>query len=612
MKTLTLNGKWLCKPDKDNKGIDFKWYLSQNFIRNDPELMEINIPSSFNTLKGYEVFEGIFWHFKKFDFDDEEYSKQDKKLRFNAANYNTKVWLNGVFLGEHDGGFTPFHFNLKKSLKDKDNFLVVRCDNIRKKSRLPAFSFDWFNYGGIYRDVDIISLTKNRIKNVIIKTNLVSRNKSIISISYEILGRLALEWEIRDVNNGNLYYRGEISESTGKSSFSLTTKNLKFWSPSNPKLYKLMIYSRTKNEKNLLFDSNFGIREIEILGNYIYLNKKLIRLKGASLHEELVPFGRTIPYEEREKDITAMKALGFNALRTAHYSHDEDLLDIADRLGILILEEIPVYWMCDYKSNDVFKVAAKMLRNLIKRDINHPSVIWWSVGNEIPIERPEVSKFMKRLMKWVRMHDNTRIVTYVSMKLFSDLTRRHADVACINYYFGWYVGSPRLISLMLDVMRTPAFNKPWIYTEFGAGAKVGTRKKWEDQTKYSEERQLHVLDYSIRTFNAKDYLAGWFIWIYRDFRSLTRQNEYQTGFNRKGIVSEKNEPKLINHRIPQILHKKRELVNTKVLGIILWILLYPIAYIITYLIIDVAFIFSEKKTIEDGKKIERRRRSKES
>jgi beta-glucuronidase len=514
------------------------------------------------------------------------------------------VWLNGNYLGKHEGGFVPFEFNVNKVIKQSDNVLVVMTDNTRKHGQVPDFSFDWFNYGGIYRDVELLALPKNRVEDVVIKTILESRAKSRIEVGFKVHGNLSFQWQILDSDEQTVLFEGNFSEITDQGNFSVTFSNPQLWSPDTPNLYYLRILNEAGKE---LFNTHFGIREIEVKGNYVFLNKRVIYMKGVSLHEEQVPYGRTIPYEMREQDVKNMKALGFNALRTAHYSHDESLIDIADKLGILILEEVPVYWACDFKSNDVFKTAAKQARSLVKRDINHPSVIWWSVGNEVPIERIECARFMRRLMDWVRRFDDTRIVTYVSNKMICDLTKRHADIAAINLYFGWYYGSPKMVSTILDVMRTPIFNqKPIFYTEFGAGAKYGYRPGWEKQEKFSEEKQLHVLDYTIRTLNSKPYLAGWFIWIYRDFRSLLRQNEFQQGFNRKGIVSDQNEKKLIAHRVPQILTRTRKLVNTKYLGVILWILLYPIAFLFTY-ITDLLMKYGQQNRIESGKKKDKAR-----
>ncbi|MEJ2279628.1 MAG: glycoside hydrolase family 2 TIM barrel-domain containing protein [Candidatus Lokiarchaeota archaeon] len=562
MENISLNGVWKGKPDFKNIGIENQWFRPDSFDKSDINLLDIKIPGSFNLLDGIEVFEGIFWHFFEFEIVGIENDNKDFFLNFKAANFNTKVWMNGKFIGEHNGGFTPFRFIINDYINPKKNFLAVRSDNQRKKDRLPALVFDWFNWGGIYRNVDLQIMDKNRISNIKIKTKSISLKECSVEISIMVKGVVSINWEIFESNDLDILYRGNLTDISGVINFEVTLKNYKLWSPETPNLYCFKITKLNQDSHDSsIYKENFGIREIEIKGNYIYLNKRVIRLKGVSLHEELMPYGRTIPFKERENDLKRMKSLGFNALRTSHYSHDEALLSIADKLGLLILEEIPVYFLCDFKNPKTFRLAAKMVKSLIERDFNHPSVIWWSVGNEIPIERPRAARFIKNLMKWVKRFDDSRIVTYVSMKLFSDLTRRYADVATINFYFGWYVGSPRLISLMLDVMRTSAFHKPWIYTEFGAGAKYGYHDIWKNQTKFSEERQLYVLDHSIKTFNSKSYLAGWFIWIYRDFRSLTRQNKYQEGYNRKGIVSEKNETKLIYHQLPKILNQKRELVN---------------------------------------------------
>ena len=139
-----------------------------------------------------------------------------------------------------------------------------------------------------------------------------------------------------------------------------------------------------------------------------------------------------------------------------------------------------------------------------------------------------------------------------------------------------------MLSLILDWVRTPIISKPWIFTEFGAGAKFGFRDKWKNQTKFSEEYQLNLLDYTIRTINSKNYFSGWFIWIFRDFKTLQKNNKYQQGFNRKGIVSERSiEKKLIYYHLPKILNRKRNSINTKFLGILLWIIFFPFSYLIT-------------------------------
>ncbi len=589
MKTISLNGKWKCKSDVKNIGIQNKWYIPENYNFNDKNLKDIEIPKSFNFLNGFENFEGIFWHFYQFELNEEKaLNDVDYQIRFKGANYNTKVWLNSKFLGEHNGGFTPFSFIVNNLIKERDNFLVVRIDNTRKKDQIPAISFDWFNWGGIYRDVDLLVLYKNRLNNVFIKTILITKRKSSVEVSYNIKGKVSLKWQIFDDTKTYILYEGTAPERSGKGYFNLIINNPKLWTPNTPNLYYLRIYDISQKTKELLiFNTHFGIRHIEINGINLILNKDKIVLKGVSLHEEYMPYGRTIPYEKRKEDVLNFKALGFNAMRTAHYSHDEDLIDIADKVGILILEEIPVYWSCEFKNPQTYNTAANMLKELIWRDINHPSVIWWSVGNEVPLHNMACSKFIKSLMDLARKIDNSRIVTVVSRKLIPDLTRKSVDIATINSYFGWYFPHERMISFILDLIRTPVFNKPWIYTEFGAGAKYGFHADWDKQVKFSEEKQLQVLDYTIRTINSKNYFVGWFIWIYRDFRAPQRLNKFQKGYNRKGIVSEEtNEKKLIYYRIPKIINKKRKTYNTKILGILLWIISFPFSYLLFTRIIN--------------------------
>ncbi len=597
MKTISLNGKWKCKPDHDNIGIEYKWYSPKNYDINDINLINIDIPKSFNLLEKYKSFEGIFWHFYEFSLDETINNLDfDYILQFKGSNYSTKVWLNGIFIGKHDGGFTPFQFAIAEIIKQKNNTIVVRTDNTRRIDQIPSISFDWFNWGGIYRDVNLSILNKNRIEKVSIKTYLFSRKKSKIEISYRKIGNFSIHWKIFDTDNKNLLFKGNLLELDKKHRFDFIFNNPKLWSPEDPNLYFLKIYSNNSGvPKEILYETHFGIRQIEINDTAIYLNKTRIFLKGVSLHEEYMPYGRTIPYEKRKEDVENIKSIGFNAIRTAHYSHDEDLLDIADKVGILILEEIPVYQHCNFKNSKTYNTAEIMLKELIKRDINHPSVIWWCVGNEVPLQQRRCAKFIKKLMNFARELDKSRIVTCVSRKLIPDLTRNHGDIATINSYFGWYYGHEKMISLILDIIRTPAFNKPWIYTEFGAGAKYGFHADWKRQVKYSEEKQLQVLSHTIRTINSKDFFAGWFIWIYRDFKSTKRTNQFQQGFNRKGIVSgEKNEKKLVFYSLPKILNEKRKIIHTRLIGIILWIIFFPLSFFIFTRLIDFFLHNNEK------------------
>jgi beta-glucuronidase len=247
-----------------------------------------------------------------------------------------------------------------------------------------------------------------------------------------------------------------------------------------------------------------------------------------------------------------MKELGFNALRSAHYSHDEILATLADEVGLLLLEEIPLYWDCDFANPRVQRLAARMLRDLVSRDYNHPSVVIWSVANEIPVEDLACSRLMVTLMTLVKKWDPTRLVTYAGNRDVGDTTRRACDVNMVNCYYGWYYLTVYNASFFLDAMYSVHQNSPWIISEFGAGAKRGLR---DPGNQFSEDHQARTLSYQIQLFNSKPYLAGWFIWIYRDFRSHLRTNQYQQGFNRKGLVDELNRPKLMARVMPRYVKR---------------------------------------------------------
>ncbi len=229
------------------------------------------------------------------------------------------------------------------------------------------------------------------------------------------------------------------------------------------------------------------------------------------------------------------------------------LCRLCDEEGLLLLEEIPLYWNIEYTNRKIITLAARMIRDLISRDYNHPSVIVWSVGNEIPVEDLGCRQTIKLLLKYAQKLDPSRLVTYASCRMVSDVTRRFGDINAINFYYGWYYFSPYNLNFFLDAMyhgTNP--NTPWIMTEFGAGAKYGEHDLTEQ---YSEDNQARTIAHQIKVMNSKPYIAGWFIWIYRDFRSSQRLNRFQQGFNRKGIVSENNEKKLIARVMPKLLQQ---------------------------------------------------------
>jgi beta-galactosidase/beta-glucuronidase len=656
-----LNRLSYYKVDLDNQGIKNGWWIPSWIEENKSSLEVIELPNCWNSIPSLRKFEGIIWFFIEFDnipgYTDIPNSSRlfDLYLHFKGANYNSTVWLNGVELGTHDYGFLPFEFKVIADTVNTNgiNYIAVRVENFRKKNRIPSKSFDWYNYGGIYRDIEFHIREKYRVDWIGVSSEVDENSDANVQVKIRITDNrenITTVEEMMHHITWNLYYVGDLSskenveqkitdqpeesstttdsvlntdtevdiiddflsESTfeappaqitnepsqepgvliksgdhrfvgdKKTIFEFDLEKPKLWNPYHPELYRIEIHlAGTKKRKN----AYFGIRSIHSTKKGLFLNNKRIRLYGVSLHEEQVPYYRTMPIDIRRRDILAIKRLGFNALRTAHYPHDESLIELADREGLLILEEIPVYWGIAFNDTKVFKKAAHMIRTLILRDYNHPSVIMWSCGNEIPVNNLACSRFIKNLMQYARTLDRSRLISYVSMSMFTDPVRKKSDINCINTYFGWYYLAHRSGGFLFDTIRYTNPKKHWFLTEFGAGAKFGFHKPLSARYKFSEEYQASVISHHIQTINSRDYFAGWFIWIYRDFKTYLRLNPYQSGYNRKGIVDEYNKKKLIAKIMPKIIRNHEPKIrNHNLVAAIFLGIIYPIAKLVGLLI----------------------------
>jgi len=545
---ITLNGSgWKYKCDPEQQGEEENWHDPMIIEKKWDDFSACRLPQCWNTISEegtlpYDRYEGVFWFFKHFALSKKIDSNRDCLVRFNGVNYYCKAWINGRYLGDHEGGFLPFQLKIPNEVLKQKNYLVIEVENFRRHERIPSLSYDWHNWSGIYRDIDLLVVPKKRILRIHIVTEHIDSDSAELTVTYSSNERKLIRWQVLQATR--VILEGKTASRDKLGMFTIKIPNPRLWSPATPDLYVFQAQIVGREE---LARVRFGIRKIEVRSSGIYLNNERIQIRGVSLHEELIPYGRTIDEKDRLNDLEAMKRLGFNTLRTAHYSHDEKLIELADEIGIMILEEIPVYWQCDFANPSVLKLASKMIRDLIYRDFNHPSVILWSVGNEVPIENRVCCRFMNHLVQLAKKIDSSRIVTYVSSRMFCDPLRNKLDLPCLNEYFGWYYLSERNLNLFLDLIHQTDPLRPLLITEFGADAKYGFHSR--KLQKNSEEKQASILSHSIETFNSKDYIAGWIVWLYRDFRSPLRTNKYQQGYNRKGILSEKNEPKLITRMI---------------------------------------------------------------
>lgn len=517
------------KPYYTDKVIENRWdRVEYNFNTSSEILVPGDWNSQFEKLKYYE---GAIWYRTTFDYtikDDTEVF-----LYFGAANYQTDVYLNGEKVGQHLGGFDPFNFEVSDKLKAKGNSLVVRVDNRREKHRVPNYTTDWWNYGGITRDVKLIAVPKTHIQNYQIQ--LAPNNPDLIKGYVQISNgaQRNVTIEIPEAKINETFQLDEM----GRAEFQISAKRIKKWYPKRPKLYEVEI---TCGKDTLLDD--IGFRTISTDGPNILLNGKSVFLRGISLHEENpIKVGRANSLEEAQMLFGWAQQLNCNFVRLAHYPHNEHMPRLADRLGILLWEEIPVYWGIDYENPEAFAQAKSQLETLVHRDKNRASVIVWSVANETP-EVPSRLKFLRDLKKIALAIDDTRFISAAlerDEKSTADTVKipdpfaEDVDMIACNEYIGWYSGLPERCS---EVTWELPDDKPFFVSEFGGGALYNHHG--DKLTRWTEEYQEYLYEEQIKMLRKIPTLRGMTPWILTDFRSPRRNLPLiQDGWNRKGLIS---------------------------------------------------------------------------
>lgn len=503
---------------------------------------QINVPGDWNTQKEkLFYYEGTIWYEKSFDYQKKSAGNR-VFLYFGAINYHADIYLNGQKLGTHTGGFTPFNFEITDKVIPIENFLIIKVDNKRKKEGVPTLNKDWWNYGGITRDVKILETPANYIQDYLIQLD--PENNKIIKGYVRLTGNEVNDKQIQ-LNIEQLHIAKKIlADIDGLAEFSIPVEGVKYWSPVNPKLYQV----RLKSGNDTITD-HIGFRTIKVHGKNILLNGQKIFLRGISIHEER-PFGggRVRSVKDAEQLLSWAKELGCNYVRLAHYPHNEHMVRLADKMGILVWEEIPVYWTIDWSNKATFANAKNQLHDVIYRDKNRAAVIIWSMANETPVSQ-ERNEFLVNLATLTRKADPTRLISAAleqssdpqdhSIRVVSDPFADVVDVLSINEYIGWYDGLPekcRKVSWKIDP------SKPLLISEFGGGAKYGFHG--DPLTRWSEEYQEYLYKETLQMIDKIPQLAGLTPWILMDFRSPRRVlPEIQDNWNRKGLISEKGEKK---------------------------------------------------------------------
>lgn len=553
----SLNGKWNYIIDPYESGYyDYRYQPYENspnpsngafFLDKKPkdktELIEYSfdksptlwVPGDWNSQDNKLLYyEGTIWYRRLFDY--KKSANNRVYVHFGAANYESDVYLNGKKLGKHIGGFTPFNYEITSLLKEEGNSLVVKVDNKRKPEAVPTINTDWWNYGGITRDVTLVEVTCTFIQDYLVQLKKGSEN--------EITGYVQLNGnDIRQtvkINIPELKINAELkTDSTGKATFTFKPGNLVRWSPENPKLYTVELFCNNQKATDKI-----GFRTIETRGTDILLNGKSIFLRGICIHaENALRGGRAYSVQDAQMLLNSAKELNCNYVRLAHYPHSENMIRLADEMGILVWEEDPVYWTIQWDNPATLSNAMQQLSDVMNRDKNRASVIIWSMANETPVGEARTN-FLKKLAAHARSLDNTRLISAAleihgnpsnpNERMVEDPFADYVDIVNFNEYVGWYDGLPEKCD---DIVWNIKFNKPVMISEFGADALQGMHA--DNQTRFSEEYQEDLYNRTVKMLSKIPQFRGVSPWILYDFRSPKRTlPNVQDGWNRKGVISQ--------------------------------------------------------------------------
>lgn len=539
-----LNGKWNAIIDPYQQGrktaiyrnralkdkADFKEYAFEGGLR-------LNVPSDWNSqIPELKYYEGTMWYARKFEINKK--SDENLFLYFGAVNYRCRVYLNGTLIGSHEGGFTPFQFNVTNVVKEGGNFLAVEVDNTRTADAIPALSFDWWNYGGITRDVMLVHTPKNYIRDYFIQLDKYDSDRvhAEVQLSAQNAGQL-VKIEIPELKIANKVF----TDGTGLAKATFRVRNLERWSPQAPKLYQVIVSSEVDEVKE-----NIGFRNLYVKNTQIYLNDSPVFMKSIGLHEEISQRqGRAYSEQDAIALLSEAKGLGVNMIRLAHYPQNEYIVRLAEQMGFMLWEEIPVWQGIDFKDSSTRLKAQRMYTEMLLRDRNRCALTFWGVANETA---PSESRnaFLKSLVELCHKMDTTRLITaaFDLPKLNSETNAfemeddfiENLDVVSINKYMGWYHRWPMSPS---EIRWNVALDKPLIFSEFGGEALYGQSGDSTVTSSWSEEYQEKLYKDNLEMFKYIPNLAGISPWILFDFRSPYRFHPTnQEGWNRKGLISD--------------------------------------------------------------------------
>ena len=550
---ISLNGDWASIVDPYFSGLfSFHheekadgWFLNAKAKPSDTRPIEydfskaskLKVPGDWNMQReSLFYYEGPVWYERDFTYQPKEHTRTF--LHVGAANYRSWFWVNGQKVCEHEGGYTSFNCDITGAVHDGANFVVAAVDNTRHPDNVPTLETDWWNYGGLTREISLIAVPDQFIDQYDLHLShgaVSASNDSVIEGWVHVMGAqpgASVEVDIPEIKAKTTAVVGDGDRAL----IHLNVQGLERWSPETPRLYKVDL--RVGQDA---IDELMGFRTVETRGTEILLNGKPIFLRGIDIHAE-APYRTGRAYSDQDAEILLgwAKELGCNYVRLAHYPHDETMLRAADRMGLLVWSENPVYWALQFDNPKVLAKAEQQLEEEINTSRNHAAIILWSMANETPSTEAR-TRFITTEAERARQLDPTRLITAALLvraegntKIVDDPLGMALDVIGTNEYIGWYEQRPETADI---TEWRVAYQKPMIMSEFGGDAKAGLHGGPNDR--WTEEYQANIYRHQLGMLNRIPQLRGMSPWILMDFRSPNRPLAgIQDGFNRKGLISD--------------------------------------------------------------------------
>ena len=576
-RAVDISGVWNFKVDRNNEGRDSGW---ENGLK-DSTLMAV--PSSYNDIftdKSIREHVGDVWYETDF-YIPSEWKNQNIDIRFGSATHRAVVWVNGEEVANHDGGYMPFSGRLNDVVEfGEKNKVVVVVNNELDYTTIPCGKtkempdgrkfifpfFDFFNYSGLHRKVKLVTTPKENIHDINIDTD-IDGKKGIVNYEVITTGKNKLQIKVVDQD------QKVVASAQGKEG-KIIIDNVHLWEPGNAYLYDFR--ARIMREDELIdeYILPIGVRTVEVKGNRFLINGEPFYFKGFGKHEDSANFGRGYNSVVNLRDFELLDWVGANSIRTSHYPYSEEFMRMADRKGIVVINETPAVGLFDSMNNALTAGMGKddesnffdrevvqtetlenhkdSIRELVARDKNHPCVVMWCLANEPDSSQEKSEIYFKKIFEYAEGLDPQRrpnTFTNFMMARFPNCNvHQFADVILLNRYYGWYAMGGPLLDYGIGAFKKElegweSTGKPIIIAEYGADTVSGIHSL--PSVQWSEEYQVEYLKGQHEVFDSCDSVVGEQMWNFADFS--TTEAIHRVAGNKKGAFTRDRQPKAAAH-----------------------------------------------------------------